>query len=318
MNYRQVYSNKLIQLVIAFLVITLTISSAVRAESPDSLSEGFFSGLFDDFEDIIYKIPEIFLKFVLKLTYYIANFSVDLIIKLLTEPAPIHLFKRIWNIILFMHISVFTLMLMFAGFKLMTSGGDVVKTEQAKNSIKNAILLIIFAPLSFLIYYSLIEVSSALTQGILSYVSTDFLYIGEGTLGNLALEVGLGIPFTVTALFTLILLTIRFALVSGGVLFFPIGLTLYFIPATRDYGRLIINFLFLNIFSTFFIALLFATFSLITKTGILANVQILLALGCLFAVNIFLIYTMFFAALKAALNIGQKVMSAVKIASFFA
>jgi len=310
---------------LVFFCILLTLISVVHADtyesnyysSYDGPDEGFFSGIIGDILGTIELIPTLFLKAILKISYAGANFAISIIVKLLTEPAPIDAFYHLWKVVVFVLSTTFVLVLTFCGVYLMISGENPEKRAKSKEWIKYCLIMLVVVPISFFIYQFIVEFSAGLTNAIMSYVSTEFLYIGEGNLSNLALELPFGLFYSLASFITLFLLVMRLALVCAGTLFFPIGLMLYFIPPTREYGLLLLNFILVNIFSTFFIALFLATFSLMSSSGILSSTQILLATSCLFIVNLFLIYIMFFAALKALFKGVKTIVSVVATAQFF-
>ncbi len=313
-----------IELIVVSLFILLTLSSAVHAEvsennySYDGPNEGFFFGLYGDLINAILSIPKLILGGALHILYVGANLSIYYIKYLLIEPAPVSSFYHLWKVIVSVLSTLFVLIFTFCGLYLIVSGGEEPeKRNRAKEWLKQSIIMIIVIPLSFLIYQFIIDIASTLTNIMMSYVSTDFLYIGEGTINNLSLEIGFGVPYTIAAYLAVILLTIRYMFVCIGTLFFPIGLMFYFIPLTKEYGKVILTFILLNIFSTFFIAIFLAVYSVMSSSGFLSDLQILLACGALIVVDIFLIYIMFFATLKALFNGAKTVMAVVGTAQFF-
>lgn len=312
--------------ILLLFVVLLILMSAVRAEnayygdtyyqSYNGPSEGFINTIFnifgDSIKDIITGIPELFLKLLLKVFNAPISILIDTITKLLAEPVQTSIFYSMWGIIVASMSFLFTSILVFCGFSFMTSGHDVQKRENAKKWLTQTIILIIVIPMSYFVYDLILEIAAGMTKLVLSHVSYNFLIVGQGSLGDLFLELFFAIPYASILLLTAILLLVRFAIVGCGVMIFPIGVLLYFVPPTKEYGELIINFLLVNIFSSIFIAIIILTFSLIAQTGFLSNLQILIAIATFMLVNLFLSYVMFFAAIKAAFNVGTKVAGVVK------
>jgi hypothetical protein len=329
LNYCKVSLRKKVEFGVAFIAILLTIMSAVSADtfeennyyntysSYEGPKEGFFEGVFGGISDLIVEIPKFFLKGVLNVLYFTGNFAVKGIVMLLTEKVPIDAFFNMWKVIIYILSSIFALILAICGINLTISGQSPEKRAQAKSWLQKAAIMIVVVPASFMLYRFLIDFSSGLTTLIMNYVSTDFLYIGQGSLANLSLELGLGLPYTLISILTVILLVIRFGIVAGGTLLFPIGLTLYFTPPTQEYGKLVLNFLLVNIFANFFIALFLATFSLITQSGVFVDIQIIVACAAMFVVDIFLFYIMFFAAIMAVFRGARTVIGGIATAKFF-
>lgn len=319
-NYCKVYT------IIVLLFVIVTLSSVVRAEttyygdvnyqSYNGPSEGFINTIFNSFgdsiKDIVIGIPELFLKLILKVFNAPISLLIETITKLLAEPVQTSIFYSMWGIIVTSMSFLFTIILIFCGFNFMTSGHDVQKRENAKKWLTQTIILIIVIPLSYFAYELVLDIAAGMTKLVLSHVSYNFLIVGEGTFSNLFLELFFTIPYAIILLFTTILLLLRFAIVGCGVMVFPIGLLLYLVPPTKEYGKLILNFLFVNIFSSIFIAIIILTFSLIAQTGFLSNIQIIFAISAFALVNSFLLYVMFFALIKSAFNVGSKIAGVVK------
>ena len=112
---------------------------------------------------------------------------------------------------------------------------------------------------------------------------------------------------------------VLFPEVAFGVAFFPIGLFLYFIEPIRSYGKLILNFLGVSIFVTFFDAIILLVSSQLVEIPFFANFKLLLMSAAFWMCNILMIYLMFFAAIKSAFKTGGKVAATVgKVAKYFA
>ena len=83
------------------------------------------------------------------------------------------------------------------------------------------------------------------------------------------------IPYIIVLLLTAIMFGIRWLLVSFGVILFPIGIFLYFVPFLRSYGRLIINLLVLLIFIPFISSIVILGSSMLINAPVFENFAIL-------------------------------------------
>ena len=94
--------------------------------------------------------------------------------------------------------------------------------------------------------------------------------------------------------------------------FAPIAVFLYFIPPLQDYGKLIMNFLGTCIFLTFFDALILLSCSKLIEIQLFENFKIMVMISTFCITNLLMLYLMFFSAIKAALNTGNKGVGMVK------
>lgn len=106
-------------------------------------------------------------------------------------------------------------------------------------------------------------------------------------------------------------------MVSIGVVLFPIGLFMYFIPPLQSYGKMILNLLLVGIFVPFFVAILLFGASALMNVGVFGSFKIVLVMVAFLSVNLLLIGLLLFAMLKAVFGVlnsevGRDVKSAVK------
>jgi hypothetical protein len=238
---------------------------------------------------------------------------------LLTEPVNISLFGSIWAIIIYILSMFYGLLLMYSGFNFMISGYDVVKREKAKEWFKNIFIMIILIQMSYFIYSTVIDLNSLMTSGIINMVDEKFFLLTADNIINLGLEFFLGIFYVLTLIFSVIFLTLRYIIVAIGVVFIPIGIFLYFIPPLKCYGKLILNFLGICIFVTFFDSLILLAGSKLVDIQVFANFKIVVMISVFSIANFLMFYLMFFSALKSAFNTGESVAGTVaSVAKYFA
>jgi hypothetical protein len=222
---------------------------------------------------------------------------------LLSEPVNIEAFISFWAIIIYIISIFYGLFIIFAGFNLMISGASAEKRERAKTWLKNIIFMILFVQASYLIYSYLIELSSAMTAGVFNIIDTEFFLLTVDNLVNIGLQLILAVPYALTLLTTIILLSLRYLLVAAGVVFFPIGLFFNFIPHLRSYGKLIINTLLIIIFLPFIQSLMLLTASKVAEIPIFENFKMLIMLSSFVLINLTMVLLIIFAIIKAALGV---------------
>ncbi len=219
---------------------------------------------------------------------------------LLSEPVNIDSFISLWAIIVYIISLFYGLFIIFAGFNFIISGYSAEQRERAKLWLKNVILMVFFVQASFYLYSALIEVSSGLTVGVLGLIDPNFFLLTVDNLTNIGLQIVLAIPYLLTLLLTIILLSLRYLLVALGVMLFPMALFLYFIPPLKSYGKLILNILLIIMFIPFFHSLMLLTAAKLIEIPVYANFKILLMISTFILINSSMIFLILFAIVKAA------------------
>ncbi len=235
----------------------------------------------------------------------------------LTEPVIIDNFISLWAIIIYIISLFYGLFIIFAGFNLIVSGYSAERREKAKLWLKNVLLMIFFVQSSFYIYSALIELSSSMTAGVINLIDPNFFLLTVDNVVNIGLQLILAIPYLLTLLLTIILLSLRYLLVAVGVTLFPFGLFLYFIPPLKSYGKLIINILLIIIFLPFIHSLILLTASKLLEIPAYQNYKIVLMVSSFTLINISMIFLIFFAIVKSAFavinsDVGRAVTKIVK------
>ena len=241
---------------------------------------------------------------------------------LLTEPVNLSLFSSIWAIMMYILSLFYGLFLLYCGFNFMISGYDVVKREKAKQWFRNLLIMMVLVQASYFLYSTIIDINSLLTSGVINLVDTHFFMLTADNIINIGLQFFLGILYVITLLITILMLTLRYMIVAIGVVFIPLGIFFYFIPPLQSYGKLILNFLGICIFVTFFDSLIFLAGSKLVEIPLFADFKIVVMITAFSIANFLMIYLMFFSALKSAFNgvqTGVSVVSTIsRAAAYFA
>ncbi len=248
-------------------------------------------------------LPQLFLEFVLTLLNSALQPLVDLAKALLTEPVNVMLFYGLWVIIIYLISLFYGLFFLFAGFNFMISGYNSAKREQAKAWLTNVLLMILFVQSSFFLYELTIELGSLLTASIINLIDPTFFLLQADSFLDLGLNLLLTAFYVLVLLVSVILLGVRYLLVSMGVVFVPIGLFLYFIPPLKSYGTMILSVLAVLIFIPFFDALILLGSSLLMNVSLFDHFSMLVTTLSFVMINLFMICVVLFALLKAAFSV---------------
>ena len=264
-------------------------------------------------------IPQKIFEFFLNIFYAPITPLLVLIKSFLTEPINLSSFMPLWAIIIYVLSLFYGLLILYSGFNFMISGHDAVKRAKAKEWFQNIILMIVLIQASYFLYTLVLDVNSLLTSGIINLIDPRFFILTADNIINIGLEFFFAILYAITLFITVIILTLRYIVIAVGVVFVPIGIFLYFIPPLQSYGRLIINFLGICIFTTFFDSLIFLVCAQISNLPIFGNFKILVMITAFSIANILMFYLIFFSAIKSAFKTGEKGVAIVSsVAKFFA
>jgi len=237
----------------------------------------------------------------------------DLVYDLLTKPVSIDIFSGVWGVIIYILSMFYGLLLLYVGFRFLFSGYSVEQREKAKKTLAEVIIMMVLVQASFYLYSLVIELTSSVTTVIFNMVEKDFFLLTVDDITNIGLELLLVMPYVLSILITLILLVLRYMIVSVGVIFFALGIFLYFIEPLKNYGRLIIHFLFATILATFFYSIIFLASSKLLEVGAFEHFKILVMIGAFTLVNIATILIALFVVIKSALKVAAPVMKVVSV-----
>lgn len=258
-------------------------------------------------------ISESFFNFLLSILNAPIQPLLDAVHYFLTQPVNIDLFSSIWSIIVYILSLFYGILLMWVGFKFIISGHSVEKREKAKSDLANILTMIVLVQASFYLYSLLNQVVASVSTVVLNMVQQNFFLLTIDNISNIGLQLVFLIPYLVSILVTLVLLTIRYVIVSSGVLLFAIGIFLYFFAPLKEYGKLIINFLFATISITFFYAIIFLASSMLLDIEIFQNFKILVMIGAFSLVNTATIAIALFVIVKSALKVADPIMRVVSL-----
>jgi hypothetical protein len=254
-------------------------------------------------------LPQAFFEFIVQMLNAPVRPFLNLTINMLYASVDVSIFFSFWVVIVYMLSMFYSLLLIGSGISLMISGHDVVKRENAKQSLRNIVIMIVLVQASFFIYQLAIDLSSAMTNATVSLIDLHFFLISLGSSSDLALTILLLVLYLLALIIAALLLVIRYAFVAIGVVLFPIAIFFYFFSPLKQYGALILNFLGICIFITFFDAIFLAGFAQLADLQVFSYFPILPVISAFMVVNIFTAFLMLFSIVKAAFRVYSSVKS---------
>jgi len=227
----------------------------------------------------------------------------DIIKRLLAQPANVSAFGSLWAVIIYVLSTFYGLFIMCAGFNFIISGYNAEKRERAKEWLQNVVLMIFFIQASFLIYSLVAELAAGITAGIINMIDPNFFLLTIDNTVNVGLEIVLGMVYLLTLLITIIALSINYFLASVGVVFFPFGLFFYFIPPLRDIGRFIINKLMFMLFVPFFASLVLLGVSQLLNVSFFSDFKIVFMISAFLTITVLMIILAIVAIARSVMGV---------------
>jgi hypothetical protein len=206
-----------------------------------------------------------------------------------------------WQSITIILSSFYLLIFLLVGFSFLMSGHSVTKREQAKEWLKNTIIMIIGVGVSFYLYKLILDLASGITKFMwMSGFENFFQNSIFSSAGIFVLFV-----FSSTIGLALITLFLRYLFLLIGVVLFPIGIFLYLTPKLQNWGKIIFNFLGIMLAIQFIdIVVLIGSQQAVTQLAGNTGAIFVLPLGFL-VIAIVNIVMMVYAILKSAFSIAN-------------
>jgi hypothetical protein len=252
-------------------------------------------------------LPEKFFDYILEIVNAPLEWLLELIQTLLSNDVEIEVFEELWAISVYIISMFYGLLFMYSGFNFMISGYDSAKREQAKSWLRNVLIMIVLVQASYLIYILILDLNSALTTSVFNLIDSDFFVFTADSFSQVANELMFGLAYLLVIFITIIVLGIRYLVVSFGLALFPIAIFCYFIMPLRGFGKAIFNFLMINIFMSFFASLIFLVGSMLLETTVFADTKMLVMIVTFLVVDLIMLYFMFFGLIMSAVGLFFKV-----------
>jgi len=225
----------------------------------------------------------------------------------MTEPINISLFGTFWAAIVYMLSMFYGLLIVYVGFSFMLSGHDVVKRENAKSWLKNIIIMIVLVQASFFIYQLAIEISSLMTAAVFNLIDDEIFLLSADSFTEISIQLINSISYLTVLILTVFLSVMRYIFVCIGLIFFPIGIFLSFIPPLKGYGKFILNVIGVLILMTFFQAILLLGPSMILEIEFFGNLSSIV-MTCAFLLSDIMFFILLWLAMtwsRSEAGIGQ-------------
>ena len=290
----------------ALALITLLLipfSFAEHNQEEKDTNYNIIQSIINGIVDKIDTIPEKLFSFLLGVINAPIQPLVGLVRDQIGGTVNIDMFRSLWAIIVYIISMFYGLFILFAGISMMTAGHSAVKREQSKQWLKNSLLMIIFVQASFFLYSLVLEASATLSSGIIEMIDPNFFLLTLDNFININLQFFLALTYLAVLLLTALLLGLRYLLVMFGVIFFPLGIFLNFIPPLKSYGQLVINILGVVIFLPFIHALILLATSLITDVSYFANFKIVLMTSSFMLIDLSMLLLLLMAVVKSAFGV---------------
>lgn len=214
---------------------------------------------------------------------------------LLTTNVYVDIFKHVWRVVCYILSFFYLFLFLYSGFVFLTSSDNPIKRSRAKDGLRNAVLMIFLVQASFFIYELLISLSGIMNTAILGMIDEHFFMITFDNIFNIGLEFCLFPIYLISLLFAMLLLSLRYIIVSIGVILFPIGIFCYYAPSLRSYGKFILRVLGNFIFITFIDLLVILGCSMIIEDPVFESFKIVVMIICFSIVNYSLFWCFKFA-----------------------
>ncbi len=169
-----------------------------------------------------------------------------------------------WESIILIISSFYLLLFTIIGLMFLYYSMTPSKKAIAKEWLKNTFLMIIGVNTSLVLYKTLLELSSAITQFMWISGFENFfqetIFSNAGTIMIFA--------FGLSAFIALLTIFFRYVLLLVGTIAFPIGIFLYYIPPLQNWGKMIFNTIGILLFMQFIDVIIFvASNQTLTELG---------------------------------------------------
>ncbi|MBI5065065.1 hypothetical protein HZA97_02405 [Candidatus Woesearchaeota archaeon] len=228
---------------------------------------------------------------------------VSLVKYLLIEGARTDSFYNAWLFTMGFSAFTSTIFIAITIIKLVTFSNNIIERENAKNTFKKLVIILVLLPLTYYFYTSLLSINSNLTDLFFNSVSTSFFEIKLRGVMSSIINLATYLFYLIILIITIMLLSIRYFFLSVGVVFLPIGLIFFNFDFLKQYGSLILNFLMTNMFISVFCAITLKIFNILSKVYIFDEYQILMSTAGFLMIDLLLIFAISFTLIKSSFKI---------------
>jgi len=192
----------------------------------------FFGGIYDSMAEVPQAVVDAFFAGVRGVVAGFVSPLFGLIKELMLHSIEPLDFVDLWLLVVTVISLCYGLLFLLVGFKFLLGSYDAVQRAQAKEWLKNAVVLVVAVNASLILYSLLLGLSSGMASFLWSSQLEPLLEMSETSALNLLWVVVLAF----NAFFAVISLFMRQVFLVAGVMLFPIGIFLYLIPPARAFG----------------------------------------------------------------------------------
>ena len=229
--------------------------------------------------------------------------------RLMSANVDISSLKGMWQFTAYIVSFFYLVLLVYAGFKLMVSGGSAEERAKSKKMLTDTVIMIIMVQLSYWLYSLAVSLSAGLSAAVFRQIPSSFFSLRMDFVNLFTMPV-----YLLVLLSTVILLTVRYIIVAFGVCAVPIAFCFYYFEPLKQYGRFILNVLFAFVFVPFFQALIILTASMLDSNYFMLHGVLLISSFVL--ADLVMVFVTLFVIVKSAIGVMKsdvvRVVSLVK------
>lgn len=218
------------------------------------------------------------------------------------------LYCKPYNALMGVLETLYAIALMIIGGLYIVSANDIQARTKSKIWLQNLMLMILSLTFAFPIFNMILEVNQYITTSIYNQSFLDVFDI-QVVFSSLIFSFSFSTFTLFSAALAFFTLLVRYMLIPFLLLLFPIGILLYFLPFTKDWGGFILKFILLILFMTSFDAVLILGVSYLLNSGdpllvgFIKGTAIAIGFGSIGFVNVII----YLAAISSVLAFANKI-----------
>ena len=226
----------------------------------------------------------------------------SLIESLLTASVVISIFEGMSLIVRYLLSFFYIFLFLYAGYTFLLANANPIKRARAKELLRDTLIMIVLIQGSFYIYDLVLGLSSTINTVLLSRVDPQFFLLTTDNWINFSLQLFFTFIYVMVLILTVLLLGLRYFVVSLGVVLFPIAIFCFYLPPLKSYGRFLLELLAIFIFITTIDLLIILGCSLLLTIPLFQNIKIAVMINCFLLILYSLYWAIKFAISRSAFS----------------
>ena len=136
------------------------------------------------------------------------------------------------------------------------------------------------------------------------------------SFGDVGLQIVFGICYIGILVVTILLLLLRYILLTIGVVLFPLGIYFRYIPLFESFGKFILDILIYNIVFSFIFGIIILAVSKMTEVSPFNNFKMFCIMGALTTIDVFIIIITIMTIIKSVMS-SDTVKTGMFVGKFF-